>query len=149
MPKNKVSTPITDKEVKFCHLVLSGEMTDAAAAVAAGLKASSADYIKAKPAVKAYMASYREMVQKAVAKHEAAKLIQFNVTREQAMQRLWEIAQLGPENTNGSMNSQVLALRELFDRMAWKHNPDMSDSAPREPTIYPAAWLREQDNNLQ
>ena len=49
MPKNKVSDPITDQEMAFAHLVLSGTMTDRAAAEAAGLKPESAAYTKSKP----------------------------------------------------------------------------------------------------
>jgi hypothetical protein len=37
MPKNKVSDPITDQEIAFARLVLSGAMTDRRAAEAVGL----------------------------------------------------------------------------------------------------------------
>ena len=37
MPENKVSDPITDQEMAFAHLVLSGTMTDRRAAEAVGL----------------------------------------------------------------------------------------------------------------
>jgi hypothetical protein len=38
MPKNKVSDPITDQEIAFARLVLSGAMTDRRAAEAVGLR---------------------------------------------------------------------------------------------------------------
>jgi hypothetical protein len=49
MPKNKVSDPITDLEIAFARLVLSGAMTDRQAAQAAGLHPDSAAYTKCKP----------------------------------------------------------------------------------------------------
>jgi hypothetical protein len=55
MPKNKVSDPITDQEIAFARLVLSGTMTDRHAAEAVGLDHDSAPYTKSKPRVRAYM----------------------------------------------------------------------------------------------
>ena len=55
MPKNNVSDPITDKEMAFARLVLSGTMTDRQAAEAVGLNPDSAAYTKSKPRVRAYM----------------------------------------------------------------------------------------------
>ncbi len=49
MPKNKVSDPITDQEIAFARLVLSGAMTDRHAAEAVGLNPDSAAYTKSKP----------------------------------------------------------------------------------------------------
>ena len=50
MPKNKVSDPITDQEIAFARLVLSGATTDRQAAEAVGLNPDSAAYTKSKPA---------------------------------------------------------------------------------------------------
>ncbi len=36
MPKNSVTDPITDQEITFAHLLLSGTMNDREAAEAAG-----------------------------------------------------------------------------------------------------------------
>jgi hypothetical protein len=55
MPKNKVSDPITDQEIAFARLVLSGAMTDRRAAEAVGLNPDTAAYTKSKPRVRAYM----------------------------------------------------------------------------------------------
>jgi hypothetical protein len=59
MPKNKVSDPITDQEIAFARLVLSGAMTDRHAAEAVGLNPDSAAYTKSKPRVRAYMLEQR------------------------------------------------------------------------------------------
>jgi hypothetical protein len=62
MPKNKVSDPITDQEIAFVRLVLSGAMTDRRAAEAVGLNPDSAAYTKSKPRVRAYMLEHRAAV---------------------------------------------------------------------------------------
>ena len=60
MPKNtasppRVSDPITDQEMAFAHLIMSGTMNDRRAAEAVGLNPETAAYTKAKPRVRAYM----------------------------------------------------------------------------------------------
>jgi hypothetical protein len=46
MPKNQVSDPITDQEIAYAHLILSGTMTDRRAAEAVGLNPDTAAYTK-------------------------------------------------------------------------------------------------------
>jgi hypothetical protein len=50
MPKNTVSDPITDQEIAFARLILSGTMNDRRAAEAVGLNPETAAYTKASPA---------------------------------------------------------------------------------------------------
>jgi hypothetical protein len=64
MPKNQVSDPITDQEMAFAHLVLSGTMTDRRAAEAVGLNPDTAAYTKSKPRVRAYMLEFYRILQK-------------------------------------------------------------------------------------
>ena len=59
MPKKQVTDPITDQEIAFARLVLSGTMTDRRAAEAAGLNPDTAAYTKSKPRVRAYMLEHR------------------------------------------------------------------------------------------
>ena len=66
MPKNKVVDPITDQEMSFARLVLSGAMTDRQAAEAVGLNPDSAAYIKSKPRVRAYMLEHRAAVEQQI-----------------------------------------------------------------------------------
>src|SRR5580700_6619495 len=117
MPKNKVSDPITDQEVGFARLVLSGTMTDRQAAEAAGLHPDSAAYTKSKPRVRAYMLEHRAAVEQQLVQQEADLsrravdgLHRLNLDREQVLDRLWEIAHLSPEMTRGSITGQVKAL---------------------------------------
>jgi hypothetical protein len=70
MPKNQVSDPITDQEIAFAHLVLSGTMTDRRAAEAAGLNPDTAAYTKAKPRVSAYMLEHRAAVRERLVQQE-------------------------------------------------------------------------------
>jgi hypothetical protein len=110
MPKNKVSDPITDQEIAFARLVLSGTMTDRHAAEAVGLNPDSAAYTKSKPRVRAYMLEHRAAVQQQLVQQEADGLRRLNLDREQVLARLWEIANLSPEMTRGSITGQVKAL---------------------------------------
>ena len=102
MPKNQVSDLITDQEIAFARLVLSGTMTDRRAAEAVGLNPDTAAYTKAKPRVRAYMLEHRAAVQQQLVEQEAdlptrrGGLRRQNLWREQVLDRLWEIANLQP-----------------------------------------------------
>src|ERR1700727_3689967 len=110
MPKNKVSDPITDQEIAFARLVLSGAMTDRRAPAPVGPTPDSAAYTKAKPRVRAYMLEHRAAVQQQFVQQEADGLRRLNLDREQVLARLWEIANLSPDMTRGSITGQVKAL---------------------------------------
>jgi hypothetical protein len=117
MPKNKVSDLITDQEMAFTRLVLSGTMTDRDAAQAAGLNPDTAGYTKAKPRVRAYMLEHRAAIQQQLLDQEAdlarravERQRQKELRREQVLDRLWEIAKLSPEMTRNSITGQVKAL---------------------------------------
>ena len=145
MPKNKVNDPITDQEIAFARLVLSGAMTDRQAAEAVGLNPDSAAYTKAKPRVRAYMLEHRAAVQQQLAQQEAEGLHRLNLDREQVLARLWEIANLSPEMTRGSITGQVKALSMIVamqnfipDRPAVS-SEKKSPPAPIHHQIYAAA----------
>ena len=117
MPKNKRSDLITDREIAFARLVLSGTMTDSAAAEAVGLNPDTAAYTKAKPRVSAYMLEYRGAIQQQILDQEAdqsrravERLHQKEQRREQVLDRLWELAKLSPEMTRNSITGQVKAI---------------------------------------
>jgi hypothetical protein len=149
MPKNKVSDPITDQEMAFARLVLSGGVTDRHAAETVGLNPDSAAYTKSKPHVRAYMLEHRAAVQQQLVQQEAEGLRRLNLDREQVLARLWQIANLSPEMTRGSITGQVKALSMIIamqnfipDRHAVSEKK--SPTAPAHPQIYEAAWLRKQ-----
>jgi hypothetical protein len=110
MPKNSVSDPITDQEIAFAHLVLSGTMNDRRAAEAVGLNPDTAAYTKSKPRVHAYMIEHRAAVRERLVDQEAAGLRKLNLGRDQILTRLWELANLSSEATRGSIAGQVKAL---------------------------------------
>ena len=121
MPKNKVSDPITDQEMAFARLVLSGTMTDRHAAEAVGLNPDSAAYTKSKPRVRAYMLEHRAAIQQQLVQQEADLsrravdgLHRLNLDRERVLARLWEIADLSPEMTRGSITGQVKAISMII-----------------------------------
>jgi hypothetical protein len=110
MPKNIVSDPITDQEMAFAHLVLSGTMNDHRAAEAVGLNPDSAAYIKSKPRIRAYMVEHRAAVREKLVDQETEGLRKLNLGRDQILTRLWELANLSSEATRGSIAGQVKAL---------------------------------------
>ncbi len=117
MPKNEVSDPITDQEIAFALLVLSGAMTDRQAAEAVGLHPDSAAYTKAKPSVRAYMLEHSAAVQQQPLQQDAdlsrravEQLRSLSPDREQVLARLWELAHLSPEMTRNSITGQVKAI---------------------------------------
>jgi hypothetical protein len=150
MPKNKVSDPITDQEIAFARLVLSGGMTDRQAAEAVGLNPDSAAYTKAKPRVRAYMLEHRAAVQQQLVQQDADEgQRRLNPDREQVLDRLWELANLSPDMTRNSITGQVKALAMIIamenfipDRRTLSaEKKSAPTSAP--PEFYKSAWLRE------
>ena len=110
MPKNTVTDPITDQEIAFAHLIMSGTMNDRRAAEAIGLNPDTAAYTKAKPRVRAYMIEHRAAVRERLVDQEAAGLRKLNIGRDQILDRLWELANLSSEATRGSITGQMKAL---------------------------------------
>ncbi len=157
MPKNTVSDPITDQEMAFAHLVLSGSMNDRRAAEAVGLHPDSAAYTKSKPRVRAYMIEHRAAVRERLVDQEAEGLRQLNLGRDQILARLWELANLSPEATRGSMAGQIKALSMIVAIEGLIPSGTMngrrlspSGTQPAAPPInaqiYRAEWLRQQQH---
>jgi hypothetical protein len=155
MPKNKVSDLITDQEIAFARLVLSGTMTDSAAAQAVGLNPDTAAYTKSKPRVRAYMLEHRAAMQQQLLDQESERRRRLEQRREQVLDRLWEIAKLSPEMTRGSITGQVKAISMIVaieglipDRRAGSAENKSAPPLPRA-EIYPAAWPgRQQEENI-
>ena len=110
MPKNSVTDPITDQEITFAHLLLSGTMNDREAAEAAGLNPTTAAYTKSKPRVREYMDQHRAAVKEKMVAEEADALRNLNLIRDQFLDRLWELARLSPAETRGSIAGQIKAM---------------------------------------
>jgi hypothetical protein len=152
MPKNTVSDPITDQEMAFAHLIMSGTMNDRRAAEAVGLNPDTAAYTKSKPRVRAYMIEHRTAVREKLVDQEAEGRRKLNLGRDQILARLWELATLSHEATRGIIAGQIKALSMIVaieglipDR---RLSPSGSQPAapPVEPDIYASKWRREQQH---
>ena len=147
MPKNTVSDPITDQEIAFAHLILSGTMNDRRAAEAVGLNPDTAAYTKAKPRVRAYMIEHRAAVREKLVDQEADGLRRLNLGRDQILARLWELATLSHEATRGTIAGQIKALAMIvaIEGLIPDRRLSPSGSQPAAPPVE-AEWLREQQH---
>src|ERR1700678_2502021 len=139
MPKNKVSDPITDQEIAFARLVLSGTMTDRRAAEAVGLNPDSAAYTKSKPRVRTYMLEHRPPVREKLVDQEAEGLRKLNLGRDQILARLWELANLSHEVTRGSIAGQIKAVSLIIamEGLIPGSRVSLSQMQPTAPTVKP------------
>jgi hypothetical protein len=142
MPKNPVTDPITDQEMAFAHLIMSGTMNDRRAAEAVGLNPDTAAYTKSKLRVRAYMNEHRAAVREKLVDEEADRLRKLNLGRDRILTRLWELAALSSEATRGSIAGQIKALSmisaiEGFIPSATKNDRRLSPSATTQPVATP------------
>ena len=152
MPKNNVNDPITDQEIAFVHLLVTGTMTDRQAAEAVGLNPDTAADIKSKPCVSAYILEHRATVQQ----QPDTEGLRFNQSRDRVLARLWQIADLPPEMTRNGMSAQVKALSMIIaieglipSRSNNRHAvsiPDKPAPEPVTPPFYVSEWMRNQQN---
>jgi hypothetical protein len=152
MPKNTVTDPITDQEMAFAHLIMSGTMNDRRAAEAVGLNPETAAYTKSKPRVRAYMIEHRAAVSQKLVDHEAEGLRKLNISRDQILTRLWELATLSHEVTRGIIAGQIRAMAMIIaieglipDRRLSPFGKQPA-APPVEPDIYASEWLRKQQH---
>jgi hypothetical protein len=110
MPKSSVTDPITDQEIAFAHLLLSGTMNDRDAAEAAGLNPTTAAYTKSRQRVREYIDHHRAAVSEKLVAEEVEGLRRLKIGRDQILARLWELANLSPEATKGSIGGQIKAM---------------------------------------
>ena len=150
MPKNTVNDPITDQEMAFAHLIMSGTMNDRQSAEAAGLNPDTAAYTKSKPRVRDYMIEYRNAVTEKLIDQEVEGLRKLNLGRDQVLTRLWELAKLSHEVTRGSIAGQIKALSMIIAIEGLIPGGRVSSAAtqltapPVDPQIYVEAWRRKQ-----
>jgi hypothetical protein len=148
MPNNQAIDPITDQEIAFARLVLSGTTTDRDAAQAAGLNPEDAAYTKAK--LGAYLLDRHATAPQQHVAQDTTEPRRFTITRDQILTRLWEIGAISPEITRGSLAGQVKALSMIAaieglipDRRAASARNQPVPS-PVKANIYESEWLRAQ-----
>jgi hypothetical protein len=139
MPKNTVTDPITDQEMAFAHLILSGTMNDRRAAEAVGLNPDTAAYTKSKPRVRDYMIEHRAAVREKLVDQEAAGLRKLNIGRDQVLTRLWELATLSSEATRGSIAGQMKAISMIVAIEGLIPPKTMNDRRPTPSVAQPVA----------
>ena len=150
MPKNPVTDPVTDQEMAFAHLILSGTMNDRRAAEAVGLNPDTAAYTKSKPRVRAYMIEHRAAVREKLVAQEAQGLRALNLGRDQILARLWQLANLSPEATRGIIAGQIkalsmiVAIENLIPDRRLSASGTQPAAPPDRPQIYVSEWLRKQ-----
>jgi hypothetical protein len=102
------------------------------------------------------MLEHRAAVQQQLVQQEADGLHRLNLDREKVLARLWEIANLSPEMTRGSITGQVKALSMIVamqnfipDRHAVSSEKNLPAPAAK-PQIYASPWLaRRQDTTIE
>ncbi len=143
MPRNTVSDPITDQEMAFAHLILSGTTNDRQAAEAAGLNPDTAAYTKSKPRVRDYMTEHRNAVREKLVNQEVEGLRKLNLGRDQILTRLWELALLSHEVTRGTIAGQIKALTMIvaIEGLIPGRPAPQPAALPVEPQIHAAEWL--------
>jgi hypothetical protein len=152
MPKNTVTDPITDQEMAFAHLILSGTMTDRRAAEAVGLNPETAAYTKSKPRVRAYMIEHRVAVRERLVDQEADGMRKLNLGRDQILARLWELATLSHEVTRGIIAGQIkalsmiVAIEGLIPDRRLSPSGTQPSAPPIKPQIYTSQWRRKQQH---
>ncbi len=149
MPKNTVNDPITDQEMAYALLILSGRMTDRQAAEAVGFNPDTAAYTKAKPRVRAFMAEHSAAVKEKLVDQEVEGLRKLNIRRDQVLDRLWELATLSHDVTRGIIAGQIKALSMIVAIEGLIPDRRLSSSGKQPTTplvevdIYQPPWLRE------
>jgi hypothetical protein len=126
-------------------------MTDREAAQAAGLNPDTAAYTKSKPRVRDYMIEHRNAVREKLVDQEAEGLRKLNLSRDQILTRLWELARLSHEETRGTIAGQIKALSMIVAIEGLVPDRRLSSSAGKQPAappvkaqIYESQWLRQQ-----
>ena len=142
MPKSPMTDPITDQEIAFARLILSGTMTDRRAAEAVGLNPTTAAYTKSKPRVRDYITEHRAAVTEKRADQEEVGPRHLAPTRDQILDRLWQLASLTPEQTRSSIAGQIkamamiVAIEGLIPDRRRSPAPAPPAAPPAKPQIY-------------
>jgi hypothetical protein len=154
MPNDQMNDPITDQEIAFAHLLLSGTMTDRQAAKAVGFNPDTAANTKAKPRVSTYMHEHRAGMHQQTMQQDTDEQRRQILVRDRVLACLWKIADLTPDMTKNSMSAQMKALSMIVaieGLIADRKTDRRAGSAQTKPTPPPvhlpidtAPWLRKQ-----
>jgi hypothetical protein len=152
MSNNNITDLITDQEIAFALLVLSGTMTDSRAAEVVGLNPDTAADIQSRPGVRDFIFKHRAATQQQLVEHGPEELRPFSVGRDRVLARLWDIANMEPEKTRNSMAAQVKAISMIvaIEGLIPARSPVSAQNEPATPPVHPgfykSEWLRIQEN---
>ena len=129
----------------FAHLIMSGTMNDRQAAEAAGLNPDTAAYTKSKPRVRDYMIEHRAAVKEKMVDQEAERLRKLNLSRDQVLARLWELAYLSHEVTRGGISGQIKALSMIvaIEGLIPDRRSSLLKTQPTAPPVEPQIYQSE------
>jgi hypothetical protein len=154
MSENNVNDLITDQEIAFALLVLSGKITDRQAAQAVGLNPDTAADTKSRPRVRAYLLGNQAAVEQPLVEQDTQEMRRFNVGRDQVLTLLWDIANMQPERTGNSMSAQVKSISMIVaieglipDRRAVSAQKQPTPP-PDHSSFYTPEWMRNQQNGI-
>lgn len=69
------------------------------------------------------------------------------IGRADILRKYWELANLDPEVTKGTITGQLKALDSLCEELALDESGDGEVSSQQKQQIYRSAWLREAENS--
>ena len=98
------------------------------------------------------MFEHRAAVREKLVDQEADRLRKQNLSRDQVLARLWELAHLSPEMTRGSITGQVkalsmiIAIEGLLPDRRFSPSGTQPAAPPVKAQIYESEWLRKQQH---
>ncbi len=70
------------------------------------------------------------------------------ISLDQVLDKYWELANLKPEETKGSITGQLKALDSLCEELALKSGAKTPGRALAAQTFYRSAWMREPGSEI-
>jgi hypothetical protein len=119
----------TKLEIAFAHVLMSMETRDVTAAAAKlGLDAARGKKMGASRRVKDYILAYRYHYIESMAETEVRLMVNAGITRQSIAARMWVLANLPPERTQGGISGQVRACISVATLMNFMQPPrDLDD----------------------
>jgi hypothetical protein len=70
------------------------------------------------------------------------------ISLDQVLSKYWELANLDPQETKGSITGQLKALDSLCEELALKSGDKTPRRVPTAQPFYRAAWMRDRDSEI-
>ena len=109
---NLATLLITEQEKQIVHLCIARENGRNAVCSIMGMTPDQVDAVLNRMPVRRYLEKYQAQFIRLLATREVSKLLRIGVTRDTIALRLFELGQMDPDLTKGSIDGQVKALVE-------------------------------------